>query len=222
MNFDQNLFLALNFDGGPWMDRLMLTISGTAMWLPLYALILWLVARKYGWRGMLLFLVLMAAALALSDMVAGIFKHNGLLGGLLPDFDPRWRPMFTPRLEGMDITPDSLRVLRRMTPEALAAAGAARDWAVHVPLEAVSGRYGTVSAHASTVVALAVLSSAAIRRRWFILLMVVCTLVICYSRIYLGKHFPMDLVWGALVGAALGLAAWLCFRSLRERLMQKN
>ena len=35
----------------------MLTISGTAMWLPLYALILWLVWRRSGWRGMLIFLV---------------------------------------------------------------------------------------------------------------------------------------------------------------------
>ena len=42
MNCDHNLFLALNFDGGPFMDRLMLTVSGTTMWLPLYALILWL------------------------------------------------------------------------------------------------------------------------------------------------------------------------------------
>ena len=26
MNCDHNLFLALNFDGGPFMDRLMLTV----------------------------------------------------------------------------------------------------------------------------------------------------------------------------------------------------
>lgn len=217
-HFDHDLFLALNFDGGSFLDRLMLLISGTAMWLPLYALILWLVARRDGWRGMVLFLLLMLAALALSDMVAGIFKHNGLLGGLLPDFEPRWRPMFTPSLEALDLTPDSLRVLRRLSPDSLAAVGLDRDWAVHVPVEAVSGRYGTVSAHAATVVALATLSIAAIRRRWFTGLMVFCTVVICYSRIYLGKHFPMDLFWGALVGAALGLAAWWIYRRLRGRL----
>ena len=63
--------------------------------------------------------------------------------------------------------------------------------------------YGTVSAHAATIVAVAVLSCGAIRRKWFTALMVVCTLVICYSRIYLGKHFPMDLVWGTLVASVL-------------------
>ena len=30
---DRSVMLALNFDGGPLMDRLMLTVSGTTMWL---------------------------------------------------------------------------------------------------------------------------------------------------------------------------------------------
>ena len=205
-DFDHQLFLDLNFDGGPFMDRLMLTVSGTAMWLPLYALILWLVWRRSGWRGVIVFTVLMIAALALADMVSGMFKSNGVLGGLLPGFEPRWRPMFTPSLEGLEIAPDSLRALRM--------AGTPGDWPVHVPVEAVSGRYGTVSAHAATIVALTVLSAAAIRRRWFTALMLFCTVLICYSRIYLGKHFPMDLVWGTLVGAALGWAAYLAYRTL--------
>lgn len=205
-DFDHQLFLDLNFDGGPCMDRLMLTVSGTAMWLPLYALILWLVWRRSGWRGVIVFTALMIAALALADMVSGIFKSNGVLGGLLPGFEPRWRPMFTPSLEGLEIAPDSLRALRM--------AGTPGDWTVHVPVEAVSGRYGTVSAHAATIVALTVLSAAAIRRRWFTALMLFCTVLICYSRIYLGKHFPMDLMWGTLVGAALGWAAYLAYRTL--------
>lgn len=204
--FDHDLFSALNFDGGTALDRVMLTVSGTAMWLPLYALILWLVWRRSGWRGMLIFTALMLAAIGLADMVSGIFKSNGVLGGLLPGFEPRWRPMFTPSLEGLEIAPDSLRALRM--------AGTPGDWTVHVPVEAVSGRYGTVSAHAATIVALTVLSAAAIRRRWFTALMLFCTVLICYSRIYLGKHFPMDLVWGTLVGAALGWAAYLAYRTL--------
>ena len=205
-DFDHQLFLDLNFDGGPCMDRLMLTVSGTAMWLPLYALILWLVWRRSGWRGVIVFTVLMIAALALADMVSGMFKSNGVLGGLLPGFEPRWRPMFTPSLEGLEIAPDSLRALRM--------AGTPGDWTVHVPVEAVSGRYGTVSAHAATIVALTVLSAAAIRRRWFTALMLFCTVLICYSRIYLGKHYPMDLVWGTAVGIALGLAAFWTYRRL--------
>lgn len=208
-DFDQRLFLLLNFDGGPVWDRVMLAVSGTTMWIPLYVLILWLVWRRAGWRGTLTFLVLMAAAVGLADMVAGIFKHTGVLGGLLPDLEPRLRPMFTPSLEGLDIPPDSLAAIRR--------AALPGDWAVHVPPGAVAGRYGTVSAHASTIVALALLSAAVIRRRWFTILVTLCALLICYSRIYLAKHFPMDILWGALLGAALGGVAYWIYHRLTTR-----
>ena len=106
--FDHALFLALNFDGGPVMDRLMTLVSGTAMWLPLYALILWLVWRREGWRRTLLFAAAIVLAIVLADMAAGIFKHSGPLKGLWADFPPRWRPMFTPSLEGLEIAPDTL------------------------------------------------------------------------------------------------------------------
>lgn len=208
-NLDHRLFLLLNFDGGPVWDRVMLTLSGTTMWIPLYVLILWMVWRRAGWRGTLIFLVLMGAAVGVADMVAGIFKHTGVLGDLFPDLEPRLRPMFTPSLEGLDISPDSLAAIRR---EALPG-----DWAVHVPPKAVAGRYGTVSAHASTIVALAVLSATAIRRRWFTVLVTLCALAICYSRIYLAKHFPMDIVWGAVLGAVLGWTAYLLYRRFTRR-----
>ncbi|MBQ5654010.1 MAG: phosphatase PAP2 family protein [Alistipes sp.] len=207
--FDHNLFLALNFDGGDALDKLMLALSGTPMWIPLYLLIFWLVQRNYGWKALGWFLLLLAIAMGLADLVAGIFKHSGPLGGLLPHFEPRWRPMFEPALEGLLITPDSLRTLRE---GALMA-----DPAVHVPMEALGGRFGTVSAHASTVWALCILSVAVIRRRWFTILMVVCTLLICYSRIYLAKHYPMDILWGTLLGLLLGYAAVLVFRNRTKR-----
>ena len=156
-DFDHDLFLALNFDGGPTVDRIMFTISGTTMWIPLYLLILWMVWRRGGWRDTLLFFVLMVGAIVLSDMLCGMFKANGVMGELLPDFQPRWRPMFTPELEGLAITPDSLYVIRQT--------GMAGDWAVHVPVKAVAGHYGTVSAHAATIVTMVHGSDGRIDRR---------------------------------------------------------
>ena len=201
--FDHDLFLTLNFDGGDLLDEAMLAVSGTAMWSPLYLLIFWLVGRNYGWKALGGFILLLAVAMGLADMVAGIFKHSGLLEGLLPNFEPRWRPMFEPALEGLAITPDSLRTLRD---GALLA-----EPAVHVPIEALGGRFGTVSAHASTVWALCILSASVIRRRWFTILMLLCTLLICYSRIYLAKHYPMDIFWGSLLGILLGWIGNLLF-----------
>ena len=203
-DFDHGLFLALNFDGGTFADRMMLAVSGIAVWTPLYALILFLVWRRDGWRGVVWFVLLLAAAMGLADIVAGIFKHNGLLGDLLPGIRPRLRPMFTPSLEGLDIAPDSLAALRR--------AASPGQWAVHVPVEAVGGRYGTVSAHAATNAALAVFSASVVRRRWLTCTVAFTTLLVCYSRIYLGKHFPADILWGLLVGIALGCAARAVYR----------
>ena len=154
--FDHALFLALNFDGGPVMDRLMILVSGTAMWLPLYALILWLVWRREGWRRTLLFAAAIVLAIVLADMAAGIFKHSGPLKGLWADFPPRWRPMFTPSLEGLEIAPDTLMRWRFE--------GHATPGIVHVPEGVLGGKFGTVSSHAATVVALLVLSAAEIRR----------------------------------------------------------
>ena len=185
--FDHALFLALNFDGGPVMDRLMTLVSGTAMWLPLYALILWLVWRREGWRRTLLFAAAIVLAIVLAD-------------------PPRWRPMFTPSLEGLEIAPDTLMRWRFE--------GHATPGIVHVPEGALGGKFGTVSSHAATVVALLVLSAAEIRRRWFTFLMVAATLLICYSRIYLAKHFPVDLLLGAAVGALTGWAMLRVYRCI--------
>ena len=49
--FDHDLFLWLNFDGGPVIDSAMKVVSGIWMWIPLYLLIIYLVWRKLGWCG---------------------------------------------------------------------------------------------------------------------------------------------------------------------------
>ena len=184
-SFDERLFLWLNFDGGAVMDWVMSAISGVWLWMPLYLFILWAVLRKYGWKSMLAFIVCLALAMGLSDMLCGIFKHTGLLKGLLPDFPVRHRPMF-------DIDVREL---------------------AHV-VSYRHGPYGTVSAHAATNAAMALLSALAIRRRWYNIAIAAITLIISYSRIYLACHFPQDIVLGLAVGAISGWLMYLLWRKL--------
>lgn len=186
--FDHDLFLWLNFDGGSAMDTLMTIISTPASWAWLYMLILWLVWRKEGWPGVLLFLALVAVAVGLSDLIAGIFKHSGLLKNLWPSFPARLRPMHTPELEGL----------------------------VHVVKQ--GGQYGTVSAHAATMVAMAVMAIGAIGRKWFKWLMIASVVLICYSRIYMAYHFPVDIVLGTGVGLIAGAVALMCYRLAMRRI----
>lgn len=63
------------------------------------------------------------------------------------------------------------------------------------------GKYGTVSAHAANSCALLAFCSYFVSRKWFSTLSVIVTLTICYSRIYLGVHYPLDILWGLILGA---------------------
>lgn len=174
IRWDWRLFETLNFDGGAAMDAFMTAVSGVFMWIPLYVLILYIVWRRYSWRGLLVFVVSVAVAMALADMVAGVFKHTGLLKNLWASFPARLRPMWN------DMLCD-----------------------VHVP-SFDHGKYGTVSAHAATIAAMATLSIVAIRRWWYAAVIVVVALLICYSRIYLACHYPFDILLGIVLGVLSG------------------
>ena len=71
--FDHALFLTLNFDGGPVMDRIMVLCSTPAAWAWLYVVMLWLVWRRGGWRALLLFAVTAGGALRPSALVGRLF-----------------------------------------------------------------------------------------------------------------------------------------------------
>jgi undecaprenyl-diphosphatase len=181
VTWDWGLFEALNFDGGGFMDTLMTAISGVLMWLPLYALIIYIVWRRYSWRGVVALVVAIGIAMGLADIIAGIFKHSGPLKHLWEEFPVRLRPMFNTLLND-----------------------------VHV-VSFKHGEFGTVSAHAATIVSLAVLTTKIIRLRWFTWLMIGVSVLICYSRIYLACHFPQDILIGATLGVGSGLVGYWIF-----------
>ncbi len=183
ITWDWGLFEFLNFDGPAWLDSTMTKVSGMMVWIPLYVLIIYLVWRRYSWRGIIAFFVALGAAILIADLVAGIFKHQGPLKDLWASFPARLRPMHTP--EGIDF--------------------ATNGYYTH-------NLYGTVSGHTSTIVAIALLSSVVVRREWFTALMICVALLICYSRIYLACHFPQDILLGATVGIVAGLIGVTIFR----------
>ena len=183
--FDERLFLWLNFDGGAVLDYVMSAISGTVMWIPLYLCVAWTVQRKYGWKSLGLFILCLALAMGIADMLCGIFKHTVLLKNLWESFPARHRPMF-------DVT--------------------VRDLA-HV-VSYAHGPFGTVSAHAATTAAFGLLSAMIIGKRWYNWTIAFIVLLICYSRIYLACHFPQDIALGIGVGLISGWAMYLLWRKL--------
>jgi undecaprenyl-diphosphatase len=184
ITWDWGLFEFLNFDGPAWLDIVMTKASGLMVWLPLYALMIYMVWRRYSWRGIVTFLIAMGVAILLADLVAGIFKHQGPLKDLWASFPARLRPMHTS--EGLDFAANGYYT---------------------------KNLYGTVSGHTSTITAIALLASVVVGKRWFTTLMIVVALIVCYSRIYLACHFPQDILLGATVGIVAGIVGMMLFRA---------
>jgi undecaprenyl-diphosphatase len=75
---------------------------------------------------------------------------------------------------------------------------------VHLVKGECGGLYGFVSSHASNSFNVALLSLMFIKKRWYTICIVLWASVIGYSRIYLGVHYPGDVICGAMVGAFIG------------------
>jgi undecaprenyl-diphosphatase len=86
------------------------------------------------------------------------------------------------------------------------------------------GQYGFVSSHASNTFALAFFLSMLLmfRFRYFPLFIFAWAMLVSYSRIYNGVHYPADIIGGAFIGLLCGLVAWRFWRSVDERITQKT
>lgn len=70
------------------------------------------------------------------------------------------------------------------------------------------GQYGYFSAHAANAFAIAVFFGSILKSslKWIGFLLVVWAVFVAYSRVYLGVHFPLDIITGAAIGSFFG---WL-------------
>lgn len=82
------------------------------------------------------------------------------------------------------------------------------------------GQYGFVSSHAANAFAVALFFVLRywkrVKRQWPLLLLIVWALATSYSRAYLGKHYPGDLVCGAILGVVAGLIVWMIINTIEK------
>ncbi len=167
LELDKDLFLYLNNLGSGTWDGFWLVITNKFTFGPLYAVLLLLIYKEYGWKTLLLIIVTIAVMITFTDQITNLFK----------DTFQRIRPC---RAEGvMDYT-------RFVAPRC--------------------GKYGFFSGHSSNSMAAAVFGGLVLRPYFkkLIFLLLFWSVLVAYSRIYVGVHYPLDIICGMLFGASVG------------------
>jgi len=81
------------------------------------------------------------------------------------------------------------------------------------------GKYGYFSGHASNSMAVAVFMSSILRSKYKYIkyILVVWAIAMGYSRIYVGVHYPLDVLSGMLFGAFSGFVFYRLFKYIQFR-----
>jgi undecaprenyl-diphosphatase len=167
LEYDKSLFLFLNNLGSPTWDNLWLTITYKFTFIPLYALLLYLLYKKYGLKSLMILVVVIALMITFTDQMTNVFK----------------RTFERPRPCGEDALIDHMRFI-----------------AVRC------GKYGFFSGHSSNSMAVALFAGLLLKPFYknLIFMLMFWSVIVGYSRIYVGVHYPLDIICGFTFGALSG------------------
>jgi undecaprenyl-diphosphatase len=84
------------------------------------------------------------------------------------------------------------------------------------------GTYGFFSGHASNSFGLALISALIINNRYFTISVFLWAIIVSYSRIYLGVHYPFDIIAGAMFGIFAAGVFFKIWKSVHWRLMKEK
>ena len=190
IHIDTEMLLAINGWHAPWADTLMWIISAKTTWIPLYLLLVGLLVWRYRKPAMtnVKWLQKVPACLVMIVVIGlAVGVADFIASGILKDLVARPRPTRVPELEGV----------------------------LHLVNGYRSGRYGFVSSHAANTMAVALLFSLIWRNKIATVGLMLWVAANCYSRMYLGVHYPTDIMGGIMVGALVAVGAYHALRALK-------
>ena len=180
IEIDKSWLLAINGAHAEWADALMWQVSQSATWLPLYALLIGCVIVQFHKQPM-------AIAVALALIAVAVGGADLICAQVIKPLVARPRPTHDAQIGAL----------------------------VHIVNGYRGGAYGFCSNHAANTIACAALCSAIFtqgkswRAHLYITLpLLLWVLLNCYSRMYLGVHYPLDILAGLVVGSVMAWAAW--------------
>lgn len=183
-SIDRSIVLTVNSWHTPVLDELFWFISARWPWIPLYLILVYLSWKAFGTKKWLVFLLIVAGTIAVVDVTSVYFFKEAF---------QRYRPshnlLLTHRLHFYRLSQHDFYK---------------------------GGMYGFVSSHATNFFAITVLVGLSLKPRYPKLIWILAgiSVLVCFSRLYLGVHYLSDLVCGALWGSLL---AWMSYRWLVRR-----
>lgn len=133
---------------------------------------------------------MMQIGLVVGAALLCILFADGFSDGIIKPLAERWRPSNDPLVKYSVQVVDNLRM---------------KD-------------YSFCSAHAANTMSLAVFFSLLIRSRMITITMVIWSLVNCWTRLYLGVHYPLDVLTGILLGCVVGFLVYLFYHRMYRRI----
>lgn len=186
VELDKELFLYLNGLGSTTWDGFWMAYTTKWNWIPLYAILLFLLYKRLGAKMVLVTLISVVLMVTFTDQVTNLFK-DGVM---------RHRPCHEAGIK------EFMRIVR----------------------EGCGGKYGYFSGHSSNSMGLAVLVGLMLRKKYkyLIYILVVWAVTMGYSRIYIGVHYPLDVLSGFIFGALSGCMFYRLDKYLQSRFALKN
>lgn len=93
---------------------------------------------------------------------------------------------------------------------------------VHIVNNKCGGQYGFVSSHAANTFAVATFLLLLFKHKYFSIMILTWAALVSYSRIYLGVHYPGDILGGALLGCLIGWAVYHLYIFLVKLIKKKK